>query len=310
MAPNITFRLDHAFNENNRAYLRYTSECHVEHGPRNNPTNEPATIAATVNGVNFPANASGLANSPAALFAAAAGYTHIFSPTFFSETILSQQWLSQAILLPALRRNTDFEAEMGLPNNFGENGFPEFAANIYTHEGTFYQYGITGIISDLDENLTKTSGKHQLQFGGRYRHERFGYLENQAYEQVDFGAYATALENPSTGASNSHRPMRIPVILMPTNFSAPPSEYIVNLQPPYIHFHDMEFDGYFQDNFHVARNLTLNLGLRYEAHPAPWMKNGTIDGFDLKNDAAGAARLDSIPDCRGLHDAGDHLRTS
>ena len=32
----------------------------------------------------------------------------------------------------------------------------------------------------------------------------------------------------------------------------------------------MEFDGYFQDNFHITRNLTMNLGFRYETHPAPW----------------------------------------
>ncbi len=32
----------------------------------------------------------------------------------------------------------------------------------------------------------------------------------------------------------------------------------------------MEFDAYFQDNLHLSRNLTVNLGGRYEAHPAAW----------------------------------------
>jgi hypothetical protein len=59
----------------------------------------------------------------------------------------------------------------------------------------------------------------------------------------------------------------------------------VTQEAPYIHFHDMEFDGYFQDNWHVSRNLTVNLGLRYEAHPAPWLKYGLMESFDLKNDA-------------------------
>ncbi len=282
--PNITFRLDHTFNENNRAYLRYTMNVNSNVGLRNNPGNEPATVAASVNGLNIPANASGLATSPSALYAAALGYTHVFSPTFFSETVLSQQWLREDNFASGPAPQTDFESELGLPNNFGEKGFPEFSASIYTQGGTFYQYGITGIISNLDENLTKTAGKHQMQFGGRFRHERFGYLENQAYEHVDFGAYATALENPSTGATT-------PAGFGNTGYSdadeflGAVQDYIVNLQPPYIHFHDMEFDGYFQDNFHVARSLTLNLGVRYEAHPGPWVKDGTIDGFDLKNDA-------------------------
>src|SRR5215467_1758289 len=49
--------------------------------------------------------------------------------------------------------------------------------------------------------------------------------------------------------------------------------------------HDMEFDAYFQDNYHAAKNLTLNLGIRYEAHPALWMKYHQMLSFDLKNDA-------------------------
>jgi hypothetical protein len=47
----------------------------------------------------------------------------------------------------------------------------------------------------------------------------------------------------------------------------------------------MEFDAYFQDNYHLARNLTVNLGLRYEAHPAAWTKDGLMEGTDLKNHA-------------------------
>ena len=113
-----------------------------------------------------------------------------------------------------------------------------------------------------------------MQFGGRYRHERFGYRKEPATDKVDFGAYATALENPATGANYTATPNT--GYADADQFLGAAEDYIVNLQPPYIHFHDMEFDGYFQDNYHVARNLTLNLGVRYEAHPAPWVKNGTM----------------------------------
>jgi hypothetical protein len=40
-----------------------------------------------------------------------------------------------------------------------------------------------------------------------------------------------------------------------------------------------------QDNFHVSRNLTVNLGLRYEAHPTPFVSNNQLETFDLKNKA-------------------------
>ena len=61
--------------------------------------------------------------------------------------------------------------------------------------------------------------------------------------------------------------------------------YSVNLQPPYQQMHDMETDLYLQDNYRVRPNLTVNIGLRYEAHPATWVGNGQMEGFDLKNDA-------------------------
>jgi hypothetical protein len=40
-----------------------------------------------------------------------------------------------------------------------------------------------------------------------------------------------------------------------------------------------------QDNFHLSSRLTLNLGVRYEAHPALSTDNGLMNSFDLKNDA-------------------------
>jgi hypothetical protein len=198
---------------------------------------------------------------------------------------LSQQWLSQDSLAAGPGPHTNFEQAMGLPNNFGTKGFPEISASALTWGGTLYQYAISGIISKLDENLTKTSGKHQFQFGGSLRHERYGYLENQGYDNVAFGAYATALENPSTNAASTYAAYANTGYADADMFLGTASAYTLHFQPPYIHFHTNEVDGYFQDNYRVSRTLTLNMGLRYEAHPSPWMKDGTIDGFDLKNDA-------------------------
>jgi hypothetical protein len=286
VAPNITFRLDHVFNENNRAYLRYTENTEGTNiGLRNNQGNEPITVAATVNGTNWPAALSGEANSPSALYATSAGYTHIFSPTFFAETILSQQWLNESNKAGGPSPGLDVAGELGLPNNFGLKGFPDITASIRDVEGTEYQYWITGIISAVDENLTKISGKHQLQFGGRFRHDRVGYQTNQNLDHVDFGAYATALENPATNGGGTYTALSNTGYSDADQFLGAAEDYTLWLEPPYIHFHRMEFDGYFQDNYHVSRTLTLNLGLRYEAHPALWMKNGTVNGFDLQNDA-------------------------
>lgn len=304
--PTWTFRLDHVFNENNRGYVRYTSNLNVNDGLRNYPSTEPGTLPAD----GFPAYASGGSYNPTANFAAAIGYTHVFSPSFVAETILSQQWESQH----NFARGTplaDFETKLGLPNNFGEPGFPQVGplspvghTNCGTSclsrwlDGTQYIYGLSQILTTLDENLTKTLGRHQLQFGGRYRHERFGYLPDEVGDTVNFNSQATGLVDSTTGSnygqiSNTGN-------VNADEFLGAGNSYAVHLELPYEHYHDMEFDAYLQDNYHMTQNLTWNIGLRYEAHPATWVKNKEMITFDEKSHAEVLASSTDDQVARGL----------
>ncbi|HVU45187.1 MAG TPA: TonB-dependent receptor [Terracidiphilus sp.] len=280
--PTYTFRMDHSFNENNRAYLRMTMTPQTETVLRNQPSNQPATIAATVNGVSYPAGASGYTYYQIDMIPVVLGYTHVFSPTFFAETVASQQWFQEQNNAGGTPLH-NFEKDMGLPNNFGEPGFPYIEDIVFPPNGTQFIYGMTQIIDTLDENLTKIAGKHQFQFGGRYRHERFGFRPDESQDTVRFDGEATGLLDPSSGTSYTGTTNTGQVNA--DFFIGGAYQYSVHLQPPYEHYHDMEFDAYFQDNYRAAKNLTVNLGLRYEAHPALWQKYGLMAGFDLKNDA-------------------------
>lgn len=282
LVPTWTFRLDHVFNENNRAYLRYTSNIEVNHSLRDYPVDEPALGGAD----GFPANATGQGYNPIANFAPAIGYTHVFSPTFFSETILSQEWLSQHNYAGGTPF-ANFEQKLGLPNNFGEGGFPRWGENgsrlINPIDGTQFIYGLSQIITNLDENLTKTVGRHQMQFGGRYRHERFGYLPDEIADDNQFSTESTGLYDTSTGTNYGG----LPNVGNQNGdaFLGAGRYYSVQLVLHYEHYHDMEYDAYFQDNYHMTQNLTWNFGLRYEAHPATSVNNAVMESFDLKNDA-------------------------
>ncbi len=290
LVPTITFRLDQEFNENNRAYLRYTSNVFTSIALRNYTNtgiNNPATIAAD----GFPEWATGVAYNPSASFAGALGFTHVFSPQFFSETIVSQQWLGQHNYAGGTPK-ADFEKMLGTPNNFGEPGFPQFGTNQsgnglqnnqFGYGGTQFIYGLSQIVQNLDENLTLTKGKHQLYFGGRYRHERFGDLPDEISDTIAFNGQGTGIYLTSSGSNYSPTPLTGGSDA--DAFLGAATYYSVTQEPPYAHFHDYEFDAYIQDNYRVSPDVTVNIGLRYEAHPAPWTKYGLYNSFDLKNDA-------------------------
>jgi Carboxypeptidase regulatory-like domain len=277
--PTITWRLDQNFNDNNKAFLRYSQNLETNRALRNYPSKSAATIAAN----GFPAAASGYQVIPISNFAGALGYTHIFSPTFFAETNLSQQWSMQYVGGGG-NPNLNYDKMLGLPNNFGETGFPVInGLTTMNYGGTMYQYQENQVISQIDENLTKTIGSHQLEFGGRFRHDRFYYLNSRNADTASFTTFTTGLEEPSTGGnlgSWSNTGIGDAGLYLGNVAAAS-----VQLQDPPTWFRDEEFDAYIQDNWHATRNLQVNLGFRYEAHPSRQTKNNITNGFDLANHA-------------------------
>ena len=101
----------------------------------------------------------------------------------------------------------NYEAQLGLPNNFGQTGFPAIGSNLLMpYGGSQWNYGMSQILSTVDENVAKVWGKHQLAFGGRYRHERFGYLSDRSPDAIDFSNQATGVYDPTTGANYGVKP--------------------------------------------------------------------------------------------------------
>ena len=89
-----------------------------------------------------------------------------------------------------------------------------------------------------------------MQSGGRYRHERFGDLPDELADSVNFGNYATGLEYPAS--NNSYTATPNTGYADGDMYLGAASGYTVSHTAPYVHFHDMEFDAYLQDNYHVS----------------------------------------------------------
>jgi hypothetical protein len=277
--PNVTVRLDHVFNESNRLYFRFTDIEQAQQALRNYPSNSPANIA----GGGLPAGATGFQAIPVQTISGAMGLSHTFSPAFYSETILSQQW--QRMYVEGNQASqANYEAQLGLPNNFGQIGFPAIGSNLLMpYGGSQWNYGMSQIISTIDENMNKIWGKHQLAFGGRYRHERFGYLSDRSPDTVAFTNLATAIYDPTTGANYGAKANT--GYADADFFLGAASSYSQRKNAPFGRSRLQEFDFYAQDNYRIASRLTLNVGLRWEGHPAPHADQDNFATFDIKNNA-------------------------
>src|SRR5207237_8218919 len=127
-------------------------------------------------------------------------------------------------------------------------------------------YGNTHILSTLDETMTKNRCKQQLALGRRYRHERFGYLSDRSPDSIDFSNQPTAIYDPTTGANYGAKPNT--GYADADFFLGAASGYSQRKNAPFNNTRLQELDFYVQDNWRVNPHLTVNMGLRWEGHPA------------------------------------------
>ena len=272
-APNTTFRLDQHFSDRNSTYLRFTDTS--IHTLTASTSNGPPTTDGTFNTLK----------GSQTVLTGAVGYTHVFSPTFFAETLFSNQWEESFFPTISSAPPLDYNKKYGLPDNFPVNFTPNILGTPYQKYGEGSFISDSQIISVLDENLTKIVGRHQFQFGGRYRHERIGISPDQNPPQVSFGSESTGLVNPASLKNKSYTQLPNTGFAGADFFLGAASEYVQRLNEGYLHFRDQEVATYLQDDFHATSRLTLNLGIRWEIHPAVTEEHNSFSSFDLANHA-------------------------
>ena len=268
----ITTRVDHKLTDRDQLFFRYSHNpsyrwytTSLGGGPT---TLDGRANAATDGGVND----SGVAS-----------WTHTFSPTLFSETIFSVQRDHRQITPIVLE---DISSELGLPNPFHGLGFTRM---LNTGFGMDYDSSANlnmdySRIYNLDVNFTKVHGRHELQFGGRWRYESLDILADvqQTMGTLDFSSLATSLYDPTSGNAygavpfTGHNSANV-FLGMPT--------YSARYFPSFFHLRTGEKSAYIQDNFKVSSRLTINLGLRYEYSSPATDKDNALLSFDPKTHA-------------------------
>ena len=239
-----SIRIDHQFNNSNQIFARYTVIPVIANRFFAVDPNNPLTIVPT-----------DAAHSHNIAF----GYTHLFSSSVVNNFRYSFLRVNQERLAPPSTQTQDFAAKYGLtPATFGK-GFPNLGNLNQNGVGYTMQMGISNAAIQVDQNfiagddLTWTHGRHVFQFGAEMR-----WIQSNQYDLSGStgGKYSFAGRDTNNGSTGG-APLATFILGTISAFSNTPVSV-----PGYYRWR--YYAGYFQDDWRVTPNLTLNLGLRYE----------------------------------------------
>jgi hypothetical protein len=139
---------------------------------------------------------------------------------------------------------------------------------------------------EVFDDLARTIGKHDLKFGFMY----VGDHENWLNGPAGCGGSA-AFGNIQNFLQNIPKSVRMPVI---EPFTPPGSVH---------HYRSKLFGGYIQDDWKFRPNLTVNLGLRYEASTIPTEVDDKINNLETlyQNPGACSANTFGVGVCPGFY---------
>jgi hypothetical protein len=216
--------------------------------------------------------------------------THVFSDTFFVETLLNKVWQTTKTMTGPPDQQQNWAAVLGLPNPYGQIGWPNLTsvgASFSTYiEGDTRRFLSSGIMTG-QQNYTWIKNNHTIQFGWTFHDEIQRLLpdENPISGTATFNSLATALESSTSGSTSS------PATIGNTGFDAAnfflgdAATYSVYLSRGVMKMDQRNYALYLQDNWRVNGRFTLTPGLRWDMNPAFTDANHLLNTFDTANHA-------------------------
>ena len=151
-----------------------------------------------------------------------------------------------------------------VPRDFG---YPGISINGYSRVGDAAALPIDRADNtyQIVDNLSLIRGAHSLRIGGEARILQLnGYVEVFSRGQINFtGALS--------GSGIGDLLLGLPTLGIQAHYTGPQTQ------------REKSWSGYFQDDWKATRNLTLNLGLRYEFDTPPTDPTNRESTFNLKN---------------------------
>jgi hypothetical protein len=207
-------------------------------------------------------------NNPRTAYSTLGEEIHNFSSTLLNDFRFEWQ--------PRHFYNLSLGLDQGWPDKLGLKGvsnrsFPRVTAAGFSNMGPGTQERIQVPIRDTDmvDTLSWFRGKHALKFGGELRLVRnVDILNDQISGVLGFATQPTALPN----VANTGSAIASMLVGFPNTATVHATEPL-DRRTKYVAV-------FVQDDWKVARNLTLNLGIRWEAHTPRWDLNNRQNGFN------------------------------
>ena len=214
----------------------------------------------------------------------ATSWTHIFKSNFFVETSAAHTWQSTKTITGPANAQQNYAAQLGLPNPYGEIGFPNITGlgNFMTYTEGDNRRALTSRILSAQQNYSYIVSTHNLQFGWSLLLETQHLLPDQGAisGSAAFNSLATALESPTLGSDTN------PQVVPQTGYDAAnfflgvAGTYSVGQKRNYLRLHDKSVGLYVGDTYKVGSRLTLTPGVRWDINPAMSEENYQLNGFD------------------------------
>jgi hypothetical protein len=128
-------------------------------------------------------------------------------------------------------------------------------------------------ITQFIDHISYVTGQHSIKFGGELH-----------YNKVNNAAYGNARGSITFLGGVTPNPANPTATLNTTQledfFAGYPFKATVTVGNPTLQLHDWAYSGFIQDDWRVARSLTLNFGLRYEFSSVPQEAHNLLGNFD------------------------------
>ncbi len=227
------------------------------------------------------------------------GHTRTFSPHVILDGVIGYERQGQHVTPNDF--GTNYGLQFGIPNTNGpdplQSGFPNIGISGYTGFGVPNWMPLQRVEESYthSDNLTWTKGAHEIRFGFDLVRHHLNHWQPEIGQgprgYLGFGGGETALKG---GPANNQFNGYATFLLGLTDDAEKSLQYILMTG------REWQFGWYARDRWQISRNLTLDLGLRYEFYPLMTRAGKGIERYDPTTNNVYLGGRGNVPDNAGI----------